>query len=223
MIDWKFENELKKNNITRDDAQPYVLQNVKMKFMDEYPDRLGVCKGLTDLEEGCFEVIDLKSLTSVEADQFNKTGLCPVCYQKLMSAKRADIAKRKEEKKQKKIAWEQWKAEHPSAFKQVYDLLVAVSDNINDEQLEKLMDINITKPIVKNPYQLVIEINDMADWKEVTFFGGKSRYSKKSTLTICSKTLYLTNNWYKNTIPNVPKLLEELGIETPIDMKTIGE
>jgi len=156
----------------------------------------------------CGAAIDMTQLKAAQRAELKRNGLCPACVAKKKAEHKAAAAERKAAREAAKAAAAAKRAANPSAASQVRTMLE--NSNFNDEQLEQLMDLGLTKAKTKIAYQLLKQIPENADWEVEVYFGGAPRY-QKTPLDINGKQFYMTNNIYKKNVELVHKLLVEIG------------
>ena len=157
---------------------------------------------------GCGRGLDITAMRAAERAEYKRTGYCPECLAREKEIKKALAAEKRAEREAAKAAAAEKRAKNPSAAARVRTLIENAT--FNDEQLEQLMDLGLTKTKTKIAYQLLKEIDDNADWETEVYFGGAPRY-QKTPLNINGRRLYMTNNIYQKNIELVRKLLVEIG------------
>jgi len=156
----------------------------------------------------CGSAFDLTKLRAAERAELKRDGLCPKCIAVRKIERKAAAAEKRAAREAAKAAAAERRAKNPSAAMQVRTMLE--NANFNDDQLNKVMDLEFTKAKTKIAYQLLKPIDDNADWEVEVYFSGAPRY-QKTPLNINGHRLFMTNDIYKKNVELVRELLIEIG------------
>jgi len=156
----------------------------------------------------CGRGIDIAAMRIAQRAEFKRHGLCPECIAKVKEQKKQHAAERKAAAEAARAEAAERRAQNPSAANRIRALIEQAT--FNDEQLNKIMDFELTKSKTKISYPILKEIKDGDDWEVETYFSGALRYQKRP-LNINGHELYMTNSMYTRNIPLVKKFLVEIG------------